>query len=145
MDVLKAHERDPEEYMNITQQVDLEKSIALAQEHNRQIMAGQDPQIIPELISVEHIQIHDAFLKSKNIDKESKDRLIKHTLQEMRLSRLGGLEKSPSPTEEFTAQERPAQALNQPLVKQPGFPKESVLPPTAAETGTAPNRPVIKP
>ena len=89
IDVLKAHERDPEEYMNITPEVDLEQSIQLAQEQNKQIMGGQDPQIISELITVEHIQIHDALLKSGNIDKDTKDRLLKHTLQEIRLSRLG--------------------------------------------------------
>lgn len=146
IDVLKAHDRDPEEYMNITPEVNLEQSLALAQEHNKQIMAGQDPQIIPELITVEHIQIHDAFAKSKNIDKKTKDRLIKHTLQEIRLSRMGGLEKTPSPEEEFIGQQRAAQGLSQPLVKQPGFPKAAVLPPTASELGaTAPNRPSMSP
>lgn len=85
-----------------------------------------------------------AILKSKNIDKESRDRLIRHTLQEMRLTRLGGLEKGPETTEEFIAQQRPAQALNKELVKQPGFPTEAKLPVTSAEIGVAPQRPVIK-
>lgn len=146
IDVLKAHDRDPEEYMNITQEVDVEQSIALATEHNKQIMAGQDPQIVPELITVEHIQIHDALSKSKNIDREVKNRLIKHTLQEMRLAQVSGVGKPQGGgIEQFPGAERAAQGLNQPLVKQPGFPKESVLPPTAAETGIAPQRPVIRP
>ena len=146
IDVLKAHERDPEEYMNITPEVDLEQSIQLAQEQNKQIMGGQDPQIIAELITVEHIQIHDALLKSGNIDKDTKDRLLKHTLQEIRLSRLGGLGKQTPAfgTEEFTAQERTPQ-LSQPLVKQPGFPTEAKLPVTSAEMSVAPQRPVIRP
>jgi len=145
IDVLKAHDRDPEEYMNISQEVDTEKSIALASEHNKQIMGGQDPQVIPELITVEHIQLHDALAKSRNIDKKTKERLMQHILQEIRLSKVSGItQKQAGPVQEFPAQERIPQ-LTQPLVKQPGFTREAVLPATAAETGVAPSRPIIKP
>jgi len=145
-DVLKAHERDPEEYMTTRQTVDMDQSIALAAEQNKEILGGQEPAVIPELITVEHIQIHDALIKSKNITADVRKRLMAHTLQEIRLSQLQGVEgRAPAqPAEQFTAAERLPQAAQR-LVRQPGFPREAVLPPTAAETGVAPQRPVIRP
>lgn len=146
IDVLKAHDRDPDEYMNVKQETDKEQAIALAVEHNKQILAGQEPQTQEEFITVEHIQIHDALLKSKNIDKEAKDRLRKHTLQEIRLSRIGGAgRRAEGQQESFLAQERTPQ-LAKKLTTQPGLPKETVLPPTASELGAvAPNRPSMRP
>lgn len=146
MDVLEAHDRDPEEYMVTKQGVDVEQSIALAAEHNKQIMAGQDPQIVPGLITVEHIQIHDALAKSKNIDRATKDRLMKHTLQEIRLSSVSGVGGGEAGVQEqFPAQERTPQ-LSQPLASQPGLPKTTSFPPTAQELGaSAPNRPAMRP
>jgi len=144
-DVLKAHDRDPEEYMTVTQQVNMEDSISLAVEHNKEIMAGQDPAVNAELITVEHIQIHDALIKSGNVTGDIKKRLVKHTLQEMRLASLGGAGKqSTSPTEDFTAQQRTPQ-LSQNLSNQPGLPNETKLPVQSAELGVAPQRPVIRP
>jgi len=144
VDVLRSHELDPEEYMTVTQEVDITKSIALAEEHNRQLIAGQRPAIIEELITPEHIQIHDALIKSGQLDSKTKRLAMNHVMEEIRLSKVVGVGEAPSPGMTFPGLERTPQ-LTEPLIKQPGMTKETVLPPTAAETGIAPARPIIKP
>lgn len=143
-DVLTSHELDPEEYMTVTQEVDIVKSIALAEEHNRQLIAGQKPVIIEELITPEHIQIHDALIQSGQLDTKTKRLAMDHTLEEIRLSKVAGVGEAPSPQMQFPGIERTPQLI-EPLSKQPGLPKSTVLPPSAAETGIAPQRPIIKP
>jgi len=153
VDLLKAHDLDPEEYMNITQQVDVAQSIALAEEHNKELIAGQKPRIIPELITPEHIQVHDALIKSGRIDKETANRVRTHVMEEMRISRtgLGGIEATAGrgATGEYPAVERIPQ-LTEPLSKMPGLTKATTEPATAAEmtsktaaavTGAAVNKP----
>lgn len=144
VDVLRSHELDPEEYMTVTQEVDTARSIALAEEHNRQIIAGQRPAIIEELITPEHVQIHDALIKSGQLDSKTKQIAMSHVLEEIRLSKVTGVGEAPSPQMTFPGVERTPE-LTKPLVKQPGMTRETVLPPTAAETGIAPSRPIIKP
>lgn len=143
-DVYRAHDMDPEEYMNIKPAIDLGQSIALAEEHNRQILAGETPQVIPGSVTSEHIQIHDALIKSDKIRGGIKRKLIKHTLDEMRISSAGVGMQSPETQIPFTAFERNPQ-LAQDLTKQPGLPAATVRPETAAETGVAPARPVMRP
>jgi hypothetical protein len=144
VDVLKSHELDPEEYMTITQEIDIAKSIALAEEHNRQLIAGQKPAIIEELITPEHIQLHDALIKSGQLDSRTKRLAMNHVMEEMRLSKVAGAGEDASPQMTFPGVEKTPQ-LTEPLIKQPGMTKETVLPPTAAESGVAPQRPIIKP
>ena len=144
VDVLQAHELDPEEYMTVTQEIDMSQSIALAEEHNKQILAGQEPQIIEELITVEHIQIHDALIQSGDLDRKTEQLAKKHVLEEMRLSSVSGVGKDKEQGMQFPSVER-TPGLTEPLSTQKGLPSETVSPPTAAETGVAPQRPVIKP
>ena len=144
VDVLQAHELDPEEYMTVTQEIDMSQSIALAEEHNKQILAGQEPQIIEELITVEHIQIHDALIQSGDLDRKTEQLAKKHVLEEMRLSSVSGVGKDKEQGMQFPSVER-TPGLTEPLSTQKGLPSETVSPPTAAETGVAPQRPIIKP
>ena len=153
---MKSHDRDPEEYMTTSTQVDAERSMSLAEEHNKQLIAGEMPVIVPELITPEHIQIHATLIDSPNIDRETKQLVMKHVLEEMRISKIGGAGgempggavpgmRMPSMKEEFPAVERTPE-LAKPLSKSSGLPSSVVRPPTAIEVGfPAPNRPVIKP
>jgi hypothetical protein len=150
-DVFKSHEYDPEEYMTTAQGVDTGKSIALAEEHNRQLLAGEQPQIIAELITPEHIQIHDAFVQSEKISRQIKQAAQKHVLEEIRVSSTQGI--GPNGTNQpggamqamqFPGVEKTPQ-LTQPLGNAQGMTKNTVLPPTAAEVGPAVMRPTLKP
>lgn len=147
-DVLKSHDRDPEEYMELTPEINISESIALAEEQNKQIMAGEEPPIVTELITPEHIQLHDVLLKSDTLDRKAKNQLRKHVLDEIRLSRVSGLMGRPAGAPErgmeFTALEREPQ-LTKRIVKQPGLTREAVLPGTAAEVGPTIMRPAPKP
>jgi len=157
VDLLKAHDLDPEEYMTVSQQTDVAQSIALAEEHNKQIIAGEKPRIMPELITPEHIQLHDALIKSKQLNKETRQRLVRHTMEEMRMAKAG----LPSltgatagaPAQAYPALERTPE-LTKPLMKMPGLTKAAVSPATAAEisaktlptvTGSAVGRPTVRP
>jgi len=150
VDLLKSHELDPEEYMNVTQQIDTTQSVALAEEQNKQMIAGETPTIIPELVSPEHIQLHDALIKSGTIKESVKSNIQKHVIEEMRVAKVGGVGATNGSTEEHPALER-IQGLTGPLAKQPGLTKAVTEPSTAAEvsaptvTGPAPNKPVVKP
>ncbi len=151
VDVLKAHEMDPEEYMTTGKQVDIARSIALAEEHNKQMLAGQDPGVIPDLITPEHIQVHDVFIKSGNLDSSIKRKVIQHAMEEMRTLQSGGaefgIEKTFEKQLDFGALERTPE-LGGRLIRQPGLPREVTNPRTAAEIssrGVAPNKPVVRP
>lgn len=153
IDVLKSHDYDPEEYMTTNQGPDMGKSIALAEEQNKQLLAGETPQIIPELITPEHIQIHDAFINSGKLSRQVKEAAQKHVLDEIRISKTQGI--TPGGTGQqmmggtgqgmqFPALEKTPQ-LTKPLAVQPGLSKNVVLPPTASDLGSpAPNKPVVK-
>ena len=148
IDVFKSHEKDPEEYMATTQETDTEQSIALAAEHNKQILAGQQPQIIEELITPEHIQIHDALIKSGQLDNKTKKIAIEHTMEEVRLSGVSGVGKKEGgqggPGQEFPSVERNP-GLTKPMSDQQGLSKDVVLPPTASDLGSpAPNKPIVR-
>ena len=155
VDLLKAHELDPEEYMtSAAEDVSGMDAIALAEEQNKQIIAGQQPEIIPEMITPEHIQVHDALIKSGQIDDETRTRLQQHVMEEMRIAKTGGaMAEGEEMSAEMPAVERNPE-LAKPLMKMPGLTKETVSPGTAAElisktssavTGPAPNKPVVKP
>ena len=145
VDVLKAHEMDPEEYMNITPQVDTAQSLALAEEHNKQIIAGQKPQIIPDLITPEHIQLHDALIKSDNVSAKVKAKLRSHAMEEMRSSKIGGVglggaeQRISSPAIEKNPQ------LDKKLSSVGGLPNSTVRPITPAEVSPMIGKPTIKP
>jgi len=152
-DLLNAHELDPEEYMTTAdQEGDGGDAIALAEEQNKQIIAGQQPEIIPELITPEHIQIHDALIKSGQVNDVIRGALQKHVMEEIRIAKTGGAMATAAGESEHLALERNPE-LTKPLMKQPGLPKAAVQPSTAAEitsktspavTGPAPNKPVQK-
>jgi len=147
IDVLKAHDRDPEEYMTTSQQVDIEQSIALAEEQNKMLIAGEEPRIIPELVTPEHIQLHDALIKSPNVDREIKKRVMAHVMDEMRVSKVGAIPPQGGSMggEEFPAAETTPE-LAKPLTRSPGLPRETTHPFTASEVGAgAPGRSVVKP
>ncbi|MFW6122383.1 MAG: hypothetical protein ACOC80_15990, partial [Petrotogales bacterium] len=117
VDVLKSHELDPEEYMTVTQEVDLSKSIALAEEHNKQIIAGQEPVVIEELITPEHIQIHDALVKSGKLDSKTKQLAMNHVLKETRISKVSGVAKGGGAQQmQFPSVER-SPGLTEPMSK----------------------------
>lgn len=143
-DVLKSHDLDPEEYMTISQQVDVEKSIALAEEHNKELLAGRTPQIIPELTTPEHIQVHDAFVRGSGLAKGVKQKVQQHVLQEMNASKMGIMPMGGSGQTESPAVEKNPQ-LTQKLSSAGGMPLSTVIPETPAETGTQIGRPVVKP
>jgi len=155
-DLLTSHELDPEEYMNINQQVDGDQSVAFAEEQNKQMIAGEVPQIIPELITPEHIQLHDALIQSGQVKASVKEMIQKHVIEEMRVAKVGvmpggnGGDESVGKTQSHPALER-VSGLTGPLAKMPGLTKAASEPSTAAEvssptvTGPAPNKPVVKP
>lgn len=148
VDVLKAHEYDPEEYMTNVDQKDMTRSFALAEEHNKQLIAGKMPQIIEELITPEHIQIHDALAKSPNIDDKTKQLVKKHVLEEMRVFKTSGMVPNGQMTGagqlDLTGYEK-LPALGQRMVTMPGMTRNAVLPETVAETGTMVGKSVIRP
>ena len=159
-DLLKAHELDPEEYMTSgTEEVSGNDAIALAEEQNKQLIAGQTPEIIPELVTPEHIQIHDALIKSGQIDEETRARVQEHVMQEIRMAKTGGVASAKADVESMSgdmgglAVERNP-ALAKPLMKMPGLTKNVTSPETAAEitsktaptvTGPAVGKPTAKP
>jgi len=166
IDVFKAHDYDPEDYMANAQEMDVTQSVALAEEHNRQMIAGENPQIVPEMISPEHIMVHDAFIKSGGIDNKTKQLAQRHTMEEVRLSQISGIDKSQQGMMEQGQPQQPGQAkpgmggaqqgiqfpaaernpqLNKPLSNQPGMSKASVTSGSAMEVGSAILRPTVKP
>lgn len=154
IDLLKSHELDPEEYMGMSPQVDQMEAVALAEEQNKQLIAGEKPTIIPELITPEHIQVHDALIKSGQVDAETKSRIQAHVMEEMRIAKVGGAKLAAGePSQEMLALEREPQ-LTEPLAKMPGLTKGVTRPGTAAEitsktapavTGPAVNKPARRP
>lgn len=91
-DVFELNEKDPEQYMTTLTAVDERVAIMLAEEQNKQIIAGQEEVIIPELVTVKHITVHQALLESEELDKmfngaQIKKRLGDHIIKEIRLKR----------------------------------------------------------
>lgn len=154
-DLLVANDLDPEEYMARGAEININDSLALAEEQNKQIIAGRKPQVIPDLITPEHIQIHDALIKSGNVGNDIIKAIRQHTIDEIRIAK-GGFPTASVPasgmTGNFPAIERNP-GMSGPLAKQPGLTKESLQPSTAAEItsktspaviGPAINKPIIR-